>query len=251
MASPTPSKDSWLTSPSLDRRTFVSQFILGSAASLIASKVWSGRVLGSILEGPAGVLKLKVSEYPALAGEGGSIQLNFTGSSAHPLMVNRGPGNAFYALDSDCQHLHCVVPPFDPMLGAIRCGCHGSRYAIDGSLLGGPATRGLNGFVSAFDGVDTLSINIPGLYFSTELAIQTREPALRLRLNFNILPYSTYRVYFQPELTAAPQVIPFATTPDGVTNMTSAFTTTSPTTIYVDAPTPRGFYTVALVATPY
>lgn len=56
----------------------------------------------------------------------------------------------------------------------------------------------------------------------------------------------------QQELTDAPQVGPFATTPNGAANQTSGYTTTSPIDLYVDAAeTMRGFYTVALVATPY
>src|SRR4029077_11409558 len=159
-------KSSSLTLP---RRTFVRGFILGSVTSLLAGNIWSVRVLATILEGPSGVLKMKVSDYPALLTEGGSIQLTLTGSSPHPLMINRGAGNTFYTLDSDCQHLHCVVPPYNPTTGDVRCNCHGSRYAIDGSLLGRPATRGLNAFASTFDGVDTLRVTIPGLFFSTEI----------------------------------------------------------------------------------
>jgi nitrite reductase/ring-hydroxylating ferredoxin subunit len=206
-------------------------------------------VLGSILAGPAGVLKVKVSDYPALASQGGSIQLNFSGSSAHPVMINRGPGNVFYTMDSDCQHNHCVVPPYNASLGVIRCGCHGSQYAIDGSLVGGPALRGLNTFENSFDGVDMLRITIPGLAFSiTEIAIQAPQPALRLRLQSNILPFSTYRVRFQQNLGDPPQTIPFSKTPGGVANLTSSFTTASPVVVYVDATAARGFYTIELVA---
>lgn len=236
----------------MDRRNFVSRFVVGSVTSLLAGKFSTARVLGTILDGPAGVLKVKVSDYPALLTEGGSIQLNFSGSTPHPLMINRGPGNVFYTLDSDCQHNHCVVPTYNPTTGMIRCGCHGSQYAINGALLGGPATRGLNTFASTFDGVDTLSVTIPGLFFSvTEIAVQTTQPALRLRLKADILPYSNYRVYHQQALSDVAQIVPFSTTPGGVANLTSVFTTTSPVTIYVDAVAARGFYTVALVATPY
>ena len=210
------------------------------------------RLLGTILDGPAGVLKVTVSDYPPLLNEGGSIQLNVTGSSPHPLMINRGAGNTFYTLDSDCQHQHCVVPPYDSVTGNIRCNCHGSRYAIDGSLLGGPATRGLNSFESTFDGVDTLSVIIPGIFFSTEIAVEPMAMSgRRMRLTFNIRPFSTYQVHFQDLLGDIPEVIPFASTPTGVADLTSAFTQTSPVSVYVDAPGSRGFYSIALIATPY
>lgn len=232
----------------LNRRTFLRRFALGSATSFLLGNIWSSRVLGTILDGPAGVLKMKVSDFPALLTEGGSIQLTVTGSSPHPLMINRGAGDTFYTLDSDCQHQHCVVPPYDRVAGHIRCNCHGSLYAIDGSLLGGPAQRGLNTFASTFDGVDTLRVTIPGIFFSTQVAVQS---ASRLRLTFDIRPYSTYQVHFGAELTDTFQVIPFASTPGGITNLTSAFTTISPVSVYVDATTSRGFYAAALLATPY
>jgi Rieske Fe-S protein len=238
-------------SPLLDRRTFVSRFVIGTASALLAARPWSARVLGTILSGPAGLLKVKVSDYPALSAEGGSIQLNFSGAAAHPVLINRGAGSVCYTMDSDCQHNHCTVPPYNPALGVIRCGCHGSQYAIDGSLVGGPALRGLNTFTNTFDGVDTLLVTIPGLAFSiTEIAIQAPLPVMRLRLTSDILPFSTYRVRFQETLSDAPQTIPFSTTAEGVANLTSAFTRTSSTTVYVDATTQRGFYTVELVATP-
>ncbi len=41
-----------------------------------------------------------------------------------------------------CTHLGCTVPLPDQAQN-IECGCHGSRFKTDGSLLGGPADRPL------------------------------------------------------------------------------------------------------------
>lgn len=41
-----------------------------------------------------------------------------------------------------CTHLGCTVPLPDQAQN-IECGCHGSRFKADGSLLGGPADRSL------------------------------------------------------------------------------------------------------------
>jgi len=45
-----------------------------------------------------------------------------------------------YAISSICTHLGCVVKP-----GAegFECPCHGSRFALDGSVTKGPAPRAL------------------------------------------------------------------------------------------------------------
>lgn len=206
-------------------------------------------MLGELLSGPAGILKVKVSEHATLQSAGGAVRLNYSGSVPHPIQIIRGTGDSFYAVDTDCQHQHCVVDLYNPNAGVIECACHGSLYAIDGSLVGGPAERGLNTFASSFDGVDTLSVAIPGLQFSvTEIAVQSSGSTTRLRLKSDILAYSRYGVFFQKDLTDLPEFVPFAITPDGAANLTSAFTVTTPITIYVDAMTSSGFYTVALLA---
>lgn len=237
----------------VNRRSFLQRFVLGSASSVVAGKLWSGQVLGSVLEGPDGVLTVKVSDYPALLAVGGSIQLSFW-DLFYPVIINRGPGNVFYAMDSDCQHLNCVVQPYNHQDGFILCPCHGSTYAIDGSLVGGPALRGLNPFPTSYDGVDTVKVTIPGLHFSiSQIAVHavTGPATRRLRLQTDIFPYARFRVCFQRELADAPQTVSFATTPEGPADSTAGYSTSSPVTIYVDATTERGFYTVVLIAQPY
>ncbi|MBI5280632.1 MAG: ubiquinol-cytochrome c reductase iron-sulfur subunit [Candidatus Solibacter usitatus] len=48
----------------------------------------------------------------------------------------------FFALSAVCTHLGCITRHVEEE-GAIFCPCHGSKFAVDGSLLMGPATRGL------------------------------------------------------------------------------------------------------------
>jgi nitrite reductase/ring-hydroxylating ferredoxin subunit len=237
---------------SLDRRYFLHRFIVGSAGSFLAGQVWSGRMLGELLEGPPGVLTVRVSEYPALQSVHGSMQLIFT-DLVHPVLINRGPGDIFYAMDSDCQHAHCVVRTYDHAAGGTICSCHGSIYAIDGARVFGPTERGLNRFAAIYDGVDTLSITIPGLGFSiTQIAVQSvTGSAQRLRLQTDLPAYTRYRVVFRRQLSDAPEFVPFATTPTGPANIESGYATSSPTTIYVEATGDRGSYTIVLVATPY
>jgi cytochrome b6-f complex iron-sulfur subunit len=45
-----------------------------------------------------------------------------------------------YALRSVCTHRACLVVPH---ASAFRCPCHGSRFAVDGTVTKGPATRPL------------------------------------------------------------------------------------------------------------
>lgn len=48
----------------------------------------------------------------------------------------------FYALSSTCTHLGCMTR-YEKENGRILCPCHGSRFATDGRVVGGPAPRAL------------------------------------------------------------------------------------------------------------
>lgn len=58
---------------------------------------------------------------------------------------------SFKAFDARCPHLAAIVKP--PKDGVIVCPIHGSKFADgDGSLLQGPATRGLKSIPITVDG---------------------------------------------------------------------------------------------------
>jgi cytochrome b6-f complex iron-sulfur subunit len=48
----------------------------------------------------------------------------------------------FYALSSTCTHLGCMTR-YEKENGRIFCPCHGSQFAPDGRVVGGPAPRPL------------------------------------------------------------------------------------------------------------
>ena len=45
-----------------------------------------------------------------------------------------------YALSTVCTHLGCIVKQVE---GGFQCPCHGSRFALDGEVLKGPAPKAL------------------------------------------------------------------------------------------------------------
>ncbi|MGD2108743.1 MAG: Rieske 2Fe-2S domain-containing protein [Phycisphaerae bacterium] len=47
-----------------------------------------------------------------------------------------------YAISTVCTHLGCIAARAED--GSFSCPCHGSAFAADGAVLGGPAPKGLN-----------------------------------------------------------------------------------------------------------
>jgi Rieske Fe-S protein len=86
-----------------------------------------------------GRVVLDLTECTALSGDNSSTQLVGT-SFGRPILVTHTTGQIYYALDSRCTHQSCTVSPTTPTL---NCPCHGSRYALDGTVVQGPAPRRL------------------------------------------------------------------------------------------------------------
>jgi len=62
---------------------------------------------------------------------------------AQKVVVTQPNAGDFKAFTAVCTHMGCLVNKVAG--GTIRCPCHGSTYsAADGSVTGGPATRGLD-----------------------------------------------------------------------------------------------------------
>lgn len=67
------------------------------------------------------------------------VSARYAAKTAGAVFVVRG-NRKIYALSSICTHLGCVI---DVAGDGFACGCHGSRYALDGTRLSGPAKRPL------------------------------------------------------------------------------------------------------------
>jgi Rieske Fe-S protein len=93
--------------------------------------------------------------------------------SAFPDGLSKVPGTTFligrdadgiYAMSAICTHQSCNMNKFGSMSSAgVRCVCHMSEFALDGSVTVGPAMVALNHFAVGLgcDGtirVDTMTI---------------------------------------------------------------------------------------------
>lgn len=95
---------------------------------------------------------VRVVELDRLAQVGAEAGFSFAGERAFLLRVappeapsprvQRLGGVYLVAYSRTCPHAGCTVPLPDQR-GLIECGCHGSRFRPDGSLLQGPAPTDL------------------------------------------------------------------------------------------------------------
>jgi Rieske Fe-S protein len=62
------------------------------------------------------------------------------GGTGVPLILVAGADGEIAALEKKCPHLGCMVALGK---GELDCPCHGAKFALDGTLISGPAPRGL------------------------------------------------------------------------------------------------------------
>ncbi len=240
----------------IPRRRFVKLLTFGTATSLVAGKFCRHNLL-AYCELPPGqegaVFKIRLSDFPALQEDYGSVRLginpigsDFPDGLFYPFIINRDGFGNFYVLDCECRHAGCVVPTYDNTEFVILCPCHGSRYDIDGSVLGGPATEPLHQYPFEFDGNDTLTIHVPCWAFNTQLSILPGGPNSRVQLDFPTFPQVTYEVRFRERPQDPWTLASFATTLGGPADQTSRLGLGTPATIYLDRTTPTGLYAVSM-----
>lgn len=97
--------------------------------------------------------------YQALEKIGGSVYV-VVQSKRLSLIVTRISDSVFYVVSSTCTHAGCDVNLYDPLRQGMLCDCHGSVFAPDGKVLGGPAPFPLTSFPATFDGDSKVKIDI-------------------------------------------------------------------------------------------
>ncbi len=257
-----------LTEP--NRRRWVKQFMLGSAAALIGPR-WSSSVLAEVVStGPGpGVLRLKPSSFPVLANPGGSIQLGFMAGNK-PLTLNRVAADRFVTLDTICTHSQCTVGRYkehilriNPPLSAfyMRCPCHGSRYDIEGRVFRNafgdstePAPDDLGRFETSYDAAnDLIAITIPDLALhidSISVHQQGENGRIRLKLVFPTSYGADYEIRYQSDLSSPLQIALFSLTPNGQADQTSTGSQVQGDfAAFVDATGQKGFFVVGVKLT--
>lgn len=241
------------------RRSFVKTFVVGTVSTSILGQPWRKTFVAAADPLPAGnnigLIEIKLSDYPVLRQEFSSIRIGVNGIDEdgvtpsgffYPIIVSRAAGNQFHALDAGCAHAGCVVLPYDGIDQAIFCPCHGSSYAIDGSVLTGPTTSPLTAMDITFDGDNTLVIRVPNLGYSVSGTVVLGADSPRLRLDFPTYFGVEYEVRFRSGVDAAWTAVPFSTTLDGPLDQQSLLGDERPASLFVTRTGRAGFYAVAI-----
>ena len=239
------------------KRQFVRTFAFGTASTLIGTP-WIGSLLLTFAgeqraqAASDGRIILQLNQFPALLNEYGSIRVSITpieGSypvgQFFPLIISRATGNTFYAVNSSCTHRGCIVNVFDG--NSIGCPCHGSEFAIDGTVTNGPANEDLQRYSVEFDAVNTLTITVPGLGYSITATKLENGTSSRIGLQFPTIDQAQYQLHFRPTTTAAWTIVPFATSTTGAANNWFVAGDGLPKTIFADRTTPTGFFCISLL----
>ena len=114
---------------------------------VVGNKGMSGvrRFLGSVPnkvahEVPSDVLIVKTVDRSVddlVAGHGGLVNVD-----GQQLAVYRDEGGQTYELSSRCTHMGCTID-WNDSAKTWDCPCHGSRFAVDGTVVRGPAAEAL------------------------------------------------------------------------------------------------------------
>lgn len=92
-------------------------------------------------------LALGLDKAEKLKSPGGSALLKI---QDRQLLFIRDSEDSVHVLDPICTHKGCTVE-YNKDKQRIVCPCHGSNYALDGTVLNGPAEKPLQAFEATLD----------------------------------------------------------------------------------------------------
>jgi Rieske Fe-S protein len=135
----------------LSRRNVLKKITIacaGSATGLAAGCASTNPVpeVPLTMSGERGTLRFE--DAPALFQPGGSIKTRAPDGKL--ILLWRGADGRFGAAAIKCTHRGCEVA-LNAVAGRLDCPCHGSRYALDGTVLEGPAERPLKSYRVVID----------------------------------------------------------------------------------------------------
>jgi cytochrome b6-f complex iron-sulfur subunit len=132
-AKPTATPRSRLDPEAMPRRDFLGLAAWWSAAAALLFGFLGAMRLPKAAVLPSPSKKFKVTLPPSLAAAQPYLP------AGRSVAIIRD-GNNVHAISTVCTHLGCIVKP---SATGFDCPCHGSKFAKDGSVIKGPAPKGL------------------------------------------------------------------------------------------------------------
>ena len=133
----------------ITRRRFIKHSTNSVFAAGCAAYGFSGCAITQTYKGTArnGMFTGIISEYPELSTAGGAIILEAEGLP-EPVAIINIDGTEIRAFSALCAHMGCTVGVSQNF---FLCPCHGSTYDLTGSVVRGPAQKGLKRFPVTVD----------------------------------------------------------------------------------------------------
>lgn len=221
---------------------------------MVAGVRWQGTAMASVRPASAssgtGVLRLRLADFAPLGSAFGSVRLSFTSLNAPgpmpPFLVTRD-GSRYRCVSAECTHAGCILPVFVASQGkTATCSCHGSRFALDGSVVRGPATVPLTVYPVELveEGVLAIELfDLPSFDLNVEQVVSGTGG--RVAVGFEALRNVDYEVLAGPGAGAPLQVRSFATSPTGETTHTVFKGTGAAATVYLDTADGAGVVVVS------
>lgn len=152
-----------MTNDTISRRNFLEKALGVTMAAAIAPSLLKAtdafagggaEPLGSV------VLDLAETKYAKLKNVNGSlIYTPAAPNASRKMVITRVDASTFSVVSSVCTHRGCQVDPYDATSQRISCGCHGSKFDVNGIVKQGPAGSPLKQYQNAYDsGANTLTI---------------------------------------------------------------------------------------------
>jgi len=196
---------------------------------------------------PVGIVRVVLSDFPALSTVDGSIHLNVADPQfvGFPVILTRTDTQTFAAVNSVCTHSGCPVQPYSSAAGGLLCPCHGSLYTSQGTVLRGPAGFDLTGYTTRLVSADVLEIEIPGIGFALAGALVSTVVGRRMRLSFPTTSALRYEIKRRVSMTTPAATVPFSLTETGAATQIQLTGDGTTATLYIEADAAAGFLSVS------
>ena len=108
-----------------------------------------------------GVYTFLFTAFPQLQNTGGSIHVTIQAASgAKDVFITRVDASTVDTVSTVCTHAGCTLDAFNTSTQQYFCSCHGSVFAVDGSVITGPATVPLPTYASVVAS-DSVQVTVP------------------------------------------------------------------------------------------